>query len=293
VPVTPFDTKFGEDRLRELPNGPGVYLFLDADGRVLYVGKAKDLRRRLTSYRNASRRKAHRKMRTLVRVAASLEVRPQDSETQALLVENELIRTLRPRYNVDGAFSFLYPALGVGQHDGRVLLAFTSTPDAWDALDLRWHGAFRSRRRARAAFDALVALFGRVGHQEPASRRPAVPLRRGVRLEAFRRVPPDLVTAADALFSGESTDLLTLLFTRLLDSSRARLEAAEVASELRTLDDFARNDVAALRDALRATGRSGAVPAHERDALFIAARRRASRVIGGVVDLARLPSTSR
>jgi excinuclease ABC subunit C len=274
--VTPFDAKFGADRLRDLPRGPGVYLFLDADGRVLYVGKAKDLRRRLTSYRNASRRKAHRKMRTLVRVAVSLEVRPQDNETQALLVENELIRTLRPRYNVDGAFSFLYPALGVGRHDGRVLLAFTSTPDAWDGLDVRWHGAFRSRRRARAAFDALVGLFGRVGHLEPASRLPAVPLRRGVRLEAFRRVPPDLVTAADALFAGESTDLLTLLFARLLDSSRARLEAAEVSNELRTLDDFARNDVAALQGALRTMGRTGSVPAHERDALFIAARPRSA-----------------
>src|SRR4029453_2100234 len=99
-----FDGKFGSDRLRELPRQPGVYLFLDAKGRVLYAGKAKDLRRRLAGYRNASRRKAHRKMRTLVRLAASLEVRPQESETQALLLENQLIRTLRPPYNVDGAY---------------------------------------------------------------------------------------------------------------------------------------------------------------------------------------------
>jgi excinuclease ABC subunit C len=97
-----FDGKFGSDRLRELPRQPGVYLFLDAKGRVLYAGKAKDLRRRLAGYRNASRRKAaHRKMRTLVRLAASLEIRPQESETQALLLENQLIRTLRPPYNVD------------------------------------------------------------------------------------------------------------------------------------------------------------------------------------------------
>ena len=108
-----FDRKFGADLLRELPAEPAVYLFKDEDGEVLYAGKAKDIRRRLASYRNAGRRRAHRKMRTLVRVAASLEVRLQPSERQALLVENELIRTLRPRYNVDGAFTFLYPALGV------------------------------------------------------------------------------------------------------------------------------------------------------------------------------------
>lgn len=267
-----FDEKFGADRLRELPRAPGVYLFLDANGQVLYAGKAKDLRRRLAGYRNASRRKAHRKMRTLVREAASLEVRPQESEAQALLLENQLIRTLRPPHNVDGAYSFLYPALGVGRHDGRLLLAFTSAPEEWASLDVRWHGCFRSRVRARAAFDALVALFARLGHLEPASRLPDVRLRRGVRLEAFRRVPPELAAAADAFLSGDSTDLLALLFDLLLESSRARRQAAEVEEELRTLAAFARKDVAPLRRALHAVGRSGCVPGDERDALFIAAR---------------------
>jgi predicted GIY-YIG superfamily endonuclease len=269
-----FDRKFGSDRLRELPRVPGVYLFRDAQGRVLYAGKAKDLRRRIAGYRNASRRKTHRKMRTLVREAASLEVRPQQSEKRALLLENQLIRTLRPPYNVDGAYAFLYPALGVGRHDGRVLLAFTSTPEEWGRLDVRWHGCFRSRVRARAAFDALVGLFARLGHLEPTSRLPKVRLRRGARLEAFRRVPPELPAAADAFLSGDSTDLLALLFVRLLESSSSRRQAADVEEDLRTLDGFARKDVAPLRRALRTMGRSGCVPGDERDALFIAARRR-------------------
>src|SRR5262249_15694018 len=162
---THFDRKFGADWLRELPPAPGVYLFKDERGGVLYAGKAKDVRRRLQGYRNATRRKAHRKMRALVRAARSLEVRIVPSERAALLVENELIRTLRPPYNVDGAFSFLYPALGVGRDASRVLLAFTSTPEAWSGLGLRWHGCFRARARTRAAFDALVALLGRLGHR--------------------------------------------------------------------------------------------------------------------------------
>ncbi|HEY8122978.1 MAG TPA: nucleotide excision repair endonuclease [Myxococcota bacterium] len=269
-----FDRKFGADRLRELPRGPGVYLFHDAEGRVLYAGKAKDLRRRLAGYRNASRRKTHRKMRTLVREAASLEIRPQASETQALLLENELIRTLHPPYNVDGAYAFLYPTLGVGRHGERMLLAFTATPEAWSALDVRWHGCFRSRARARAAFDALAALLARIGHREPMSRLPRVPLRRGVRLEAFRRVPPELAAAADSFLAGDSPELLALLFERLLESPSARREAAEVQQQLRTLADFARKDVAALRRVLQRTGRSGWVRGEERDALFIAARQR-------------------
>ncbi len=267
-----FDRKFGAGRLRELSRGPGVYLFLDADGRVLYAGKAKDLRRRLAGYRNASRRKAHRKMRTLVREAVALDVRPQESEKQALLLENELIRTLRPPYNVDGAFAFLYPALGVGRDEGRVLLAFTSTPEEWSRLDVRWHGCFRSRARARAAFDALVALFARLGHREPMSRLPAVRLRRGARLEAFRRLPPELAAAADAFLAGDSRELLSLLFERLLESESARRDAAAVEEQLRLLAAFARKDVTRLRLALHKVGRTGWVPGEERDALFIAAR---------------------
>ncbi len=267
-----FDRKFGAERLRELPRGPGVYLFRDAEGRVLYAGKAKDLRRRLSGYRNASRRKAHRKMRALVRAAASLEVRPHESELEALLLENELIRTLRPPFNVDGAFAFLYPVFGIGRVEGRVLLAFTSTPEAWASLGVRWHGCFRTRARARAAFDALVALFAYLGHREPASRRPRVPLRRGVRIEAFRRLPLELAAAADALLAGESRELLALLSERLVECASARREAAEVAQQLRTLDAFARRDVAELCSALKKAGRSGWVPGQERDSLFIAAR---------------------
>jgi hypothetical protein len=153
-----------------------------------------------------------------------------------------------------------------------VLLAFTSAPAAWDGLEVRWHGCFRSRVRARAAFDALVALFARLGHLEPASRLPDVRLRRGARIEAFRRVPSEFSAAADAFLSGESTALLGLLFDRLLESSRARREAPDVEAELRTLADFAERDVAPLRRALQTMGRSGCVPGDERDALFIAAR---------------------
>ena len=151
-----FDRKFGVDFLRELPETPGVYLFKDEAGAVLYAGKARNLRRRLAGYRNASRRKAHRKMRTLVREAHSLEVRLQQSEADALLLENELIRTLRPPYNVDGAYDFLYPSIGTGRHEGRLLLCFTSRPESFDRLPLRWHGCFRSRLRALDAFLFLV-----------------------------------------------------------------------------------------------------------------------------------------
>ena len=268
--ATHFDRKFGADWLRELPAAPGVYLFKDERGAVLYAGKAKDVRRRLQGYRNATRRKAHRKMRALVRAARSLEVRIVPSERAALLVENELIRTLRPPYNVDGAFSFLYPAIGVGRRGHEALLGFTTSPDDWRELELRWHGSFRSRRRARDAFDALVGLLAFLAHPEPRSRLPRVRRPRGSRLVAFRRLDPDLWEGIGRLLAGESPAAVVELSLRLLEKADARREAERIEADLRRVAAFYESDLSKLRDALHAAGRSGSfVPQGERDALFL------------------------
>ena len=271
--ATQFDQKFGAEWLRELPAAPGVYLFRDARGDVLYAGKAKDVRRRLSGYRSATRRKAHRKMRALVREASSIEVRPLPSEREALLLENELIRTLRPPYNVDGAFSFLYPAIGFGWRDHQALLGFTTSPDEWRELELRWHGSFRSRRRALRAFDALTGLLAFLAHPEPRSRLPRVARPRGSRLVAFRKLDSDLFEKIGRLLAGESPAALEELSLRLLEKASARHEAERVEADLRSVAAFYRSDLAKLRDALRAAGRSdGFVPQGERDALFLAQR---------------------
>jgi excinuclease ABC subunit C len=240
---------------------------------VLYVGKAKNVRRRLAQYRNASRRKAHRKMRELVRVAHSLEVRLEGSETDALLSENELIRELRPEYNVDGAYAFLYPAIGTGGDDGRLWLCIASQPEAYAALRLRWHGCFRPRWRAREAFDALVSLCGRIGHLEPRSRWPELPVVKGTRFVALRRMDEDWMPDIRAFLDGESEALLGRLVDALLERSAARRDRVEVQAALDALHAFWVEDVRRLGEARRRVGWPDAfVPASERDALFIRAR---------------------
>ena len=265
-----FDRKFGAGLVRELPAAPAVYLFKDGDGNVLYAGKAKNVRKRIQGYRSAGRRKAHRKMSRLVRVASSLEIRVQGSERDALLLENELIRTLRPRFNVDGAFSFLYPAIGTGADERRALLCFTTHVDAFTPLDLRWHGSFRSRPRALAAFEDLVALLDFAGHREPVPRRADVARPRGSRLAGYRRIEP-LVPALERFLRGESAELLAELAACLLERPAARRAAAEVEERLHRLAGFFAADARRLRHALDAAGRSGSfVAQEERDALFLA-----------------------
>jgi len=273
VGVREFDRKFGAELLRELPAAPAVYLFKDAAGTVLYAGKARNVRRRLASYRSAGRRKLHRKMRMLVREASALEVRVQPSEAAALRLETELIGTLRPRHNVEGAFSFLYPAIGSGGCDARLVLCFTTQPEAFGALGLQWHGSFRPRRRALEAFDALAALLGYVGHREPRSRLPAAPRLRGARLVALRRTPPEWLWVLRSFLDGASQELLPALSLQLLERPAARREAAQVQQAIRCLESFYRRDVLGLRRARQITGRGETfVPRHERDALFLEAR---------------------
>ncbi len=268
-----FDEKFGVDLVANLPAAPAVYLFRDDEDQVLYVGKAKDVRRRLSSYRNATRRKAHRKMRAIVREAESVEVRLQDSEHAALLVENELIRELRPPYNVDGAYSFLYPSIGVRQRDGQVLFCFTTSVDAWSGLGFRWYGSFRSRLRAKDAFDAMIDLALRLGHLEPRTRLPPLPRVRGSRVVGVRRLGPATLSSLRRFLGGESMDGLGRLAVELLEKPRARRDAAEVQEALDRLAAFYQSDIEKLRTALDRLGRAQAyVPQEERDALFISSR---------------------
>jgi hypothetical protein len=138
---------------------------------------------------------------------------------------------------------------------------------------MRWHGVFRPRLRAREAFEALIELLIRIGHPEPKSRLPKVPLLRGSRSVGLRRVSPELLEPLRHFLDGESDVFLAELFEQLLESRAARREAAEVQNALRVLARFHRRDAVRLREARRIVGRGGAfVPQAERDALFIQAR---------------------
>jgi excinuclease ABC subunit C len=84
--------------LRSLPDKPGVYQFYDREGRILYIGKAKSLKKRVSSYFNKEQMTG--KLTVLVRKIADIRHIVVNSETDALLLENNLIKKHQPRYNV-------------------------------------------------------------------------------------------------------------------------------------------------------------------------------------------------
>jgi excinuclease ABC subunit C len=92
-----------KEKVRQLPDKPGVYLMKDRLGRIIYVGKARSLKKRVSSYfqRGRARTIAQPKIRALIELIADFDTIEVKSEPEALLLEGKLIKQWRPRYNTD------------------------------------------------------------------------------------------------------------------------------------------------------------------------------------------------
>jgi excinuclease ABC subunit C len=92
-------SEYIQNLLRTLPDNPGVYQYFDDTGKIIYVGKAKNLKKRVSSYFNKEQYE-NGKTQVLVKRIADIKTIIVDSEIDALLLENNLIKKLQPRYNV-------------------------------------------------------------------------------------------------------------------------------------------------------------------------------------------------
>ena len=103
-----------------LPDSPGIYQYLDAEGTIIYVGKAKNLKRRVSSY--FYREHDSTKTRILVRKIADIRYIVVNTEEDALLLENNLIKKYKPRYNVLLKDDKTYPSICIrNEHFPRVM----------------------------------------------------------------------------------------------------------------------------------------------------------------------------
>src|SRR3954451_20172454 len=89
-----------KEKVRHLPDKPGIYLMKDRLGRIIYVGKAKSLKKRVSSYFTPSRAMTwHPKIRALIEMIADFDIHEVKSEPEALLLEGKLIKQWKPKYN--------------------------------------------------------------------------------------------------------------------------------------------------------------------------------------------------
>jgi len=136
-----------------LPEDPGVYRFLGNENQILYVGKAKNLKRRVTSYFQKEQDSA--RLRILVRKTVHIEITIVSSEKDALLLENSLIKSYQPRYNVNLKDDKTYPYIAIKKERfPRVFLTRYRQADGAEYL-----GPYTSAYKARTILDFLKKMF--------------------------------------------------------------------------------------------------------------------------------------
>ncbi len=143
---------------QDVPSKPGVYVFRNSAGDVIYVGKAKSLRKRLTTYFQPSRnRRADPKLRALINSIHEYEIHPVKSETEALLLESRLIKAYHPRYNVElrDDKRFLLIAVDASEKYPRLQLTRIKRQDG-----RRYYGPFPYARAVRNTVEIISKHFG-------------------------------------------------------------------------------------------------------------------------------------
>lgn len=220
---------------RSAPESPGVYLMRDAEGTIIYVGKAKVLKNRLTSYFTGRK---DTKTRLLVSRIASIEWILTTTEYEALLLENELIKKWAPKYNINLKDGKTYPVIRVTNEDfPRVFRTRRIVDDG-----SRYFGPFPSAELIDQYLDLVKRLFPLRRCRELRKReapcmywhigRCAAPCAGKVTKEEYA----ERVAEVERLLSGDTDGLLSDLRERMAEASR----------------DLAFEKAAGLRDAIAA-----------------------------------------
>ncbi len=143
-----------DEKLATLPAMPGIYQFRNAAGKIIYVGKAKNLRNRVRSYFR-SQQQLYGKTLVLVSHITDFEIIITSSEVEALILENNLIKELKPRYNVNLKDDKTYPYLVITNEPfPRIFLTRQLKRDG-----STWFGPYTEARQLRAILDFIGSIF--------------------------------------------------------------------------------------------------------------------------------------
>jgi len=144
-----------KEKIKNLPPSAGVYLMKDSEGTVLYVGKAKNLKKRVSSYFYPNKRLPER-LEALIAKVDDITYMPTATEAEALIYENSLIKQLSPRYNVALKDGKSYPMLKLTVNEKFPRLIITRERKDDGAI---YYGPYSNAKLLRQALDILKWLF--------------------------------------------------------------------------------------------------------------------------------------
>jgi excinuclease ABC subunit C len=141
------------DQRRSLPDGPGVYLFRDIDGKVIYVGKAKSIRKRVAGHFS---NRVTRGAVEMVDLAHQIDFLLVASEAEALLTENQFIKQYKPRFNIRLRDDKSYPFLAISLDEDYPRVYFTRERHR---RDRQYFGPYSNAKKVRGTLDLLQKVF--------------------------------------------------------------------------------------------------------------------------------------
>lgn len=232
--------RLGSAFFRELPRGPGVYLMHGRAGRpprarVLYVGKARDLRRRLASYRHVRADRDSRKTLRLVRSVQTITWEPCADESAAMLRENDLLRQHRPLFNRANVRPEAHGYIGVAFPGSSMRLRLGMSPDN----EGHWFGAFKGiRRHAAVALARTLFQFHNEIERWDELPRDFLKDRAPVNCEWVCPFTPESRRLLLCYFSGRNGELVDRLASALCSAPTGRFLDNWRASDLDLLRRF-------------------------------------------------------
>ncbi|MGD9018730.1 MAG: excinuclease ABC subunit UvrC [Desulfuromonadales bacterium] len=228
--------------LHKQPTATGVYLMKDAGGEILYVGKAKNLRSRLRSYMQADR-DTRPQIRFLMERAASIETIVTDTEKEALILENTLIKKHRPRYNIHLRDDKTFVSLRIDLREDFPMLEIVRQVRQDGA---RYFGPFASSSALRQTLKEIYRIFP-LRHYPPAKCRQrgrpclfhqigqcSAPCHGLISVEDYRK----LVDGVMALLEGRQDEVIEMLRQRMASAAKRQKyeEAALLRDQVRAIE---------------------------------------------------------
>lgn len=210
----PLKERLKDEFFDALPTTPGVYFMLGEGGHILYVGKAKSLKKRLATYKNARPGREPEHIIEMIEGVRRIHWEDQPTEARALAREFDLIRQLKPPFNIAGAWPELDSYIAIKGEERRLHLRLSSAGPFEEGFKV--FGVYPHRARTKAGYGALLRLLYAVNTPRE---RFHVPAKIAGAVPAYRcAVPfdPAHMGKVTAFLGGRSDALLKALMQGLL-----------------------------------------------------------------------------
>lgn len=240
--VNPFKSRFGESHLKSAPERPGVYFFLNSEDEILYIGKADNIKKRLYQYAQAKPGTVKAHTLELIELIEQIKFEFHETGKEALAREADLIRLIKPPFNIAGKDSVPYLYIGSSFDDSpKEQISIVNFRLSYSELlpQFQSYGCFRKLGRTKSAYSALLRLIYATSCTRPRFLIPSKISRTSPAYIHKGLIRTEMVKPLHLYLEGKSLDLLKLITQQLLQQDNVQPHLyAPLQRDLNTLKEF-------------------------------------------------------